>query len=1194
MSAFRLTDAQQAAAVDSVDRNVVLTSGAGCGKTAVLAFRFAELLKCSDRDDAVRRLVAVTFTEKAAVEMRQRLAGLLSDMATEADPSRRQQIQGWIDDLPEARISTIHSFCAGILRTHAVRAGIDPAFDVLAEQIVADQMVDDAVNRAVITAVEGGGEAVAALLVRRRFETVLAAVAELVEQRTAYNPADYADADTIFARWDQRLAAQRTAAQEQLADDTALAAELDALLAIECKDPTDKLAVWLREHVSLARLVMRDSEAWTSETFATLSEKAGGIGSAKNWPLADVKELRHRMKAALAPFADLAVLAAGELGELDRQAAEDLATLTALASDANALYAAAKRSRGAMDFDDLQDCTDRLLRANPDVQAQLAAGIDQLLIDECQDTNPIQMELLWRLIAGESLEAPPGKLFVVGDVKQSIYRFRGADVSLFGEIARRLGEDGRLSLGTSFRTHAAGLALVNRLFAPLIGDGYEAIDAFREDTPPSAPVEILLASNEDGDMNAEKATAAQAALVAERIRELVDSGEPVVWDAAADTYRPARYADIAILFVRMTASAEYERQLAAAGVPYYVVAGAEFFHQQEVYDLLNALRVIDDPYSDTALVGVLRSSLVGLDDNALMHLAEVCEKPLLPSLPHEDLARRLNKSAAQALHEAIQWIGELSAGKDAAGLDELIERIVTECGYEATLLAQPQGKRKVGNVRLLISHARSAAAEGMSLADFITQMDKLTLTDARYEQAAVAGEADDVVRLMTIHKAKGLEFPIVVVPDLNAGGRGSHRGCLLHQRDWGWTTKPPGGDDDDGEKPLSAELARQAEQRDDLAETIRKYYVALTRHEDRLILIGADQRNKDGTIKGNCFLRTLDEQLGVLTAVDDGRDEIVYNWDGRDYAMRVQRRIATPTSSRQAASAGRALLNDAADGADLAARALAAASTGDNLPLIGPLPSSVGQVELAVTALSEFVQCPQRYRWRYDLRVPQTALPREADGAARESAGPDAASAGTFFHRCMELLDFDAPQTADTVARQAAAETGIGDEFIPSLTAELADMIEQFRQTPLWQQLASAEQSHRELDFILSTSSATLRGQIDLLTADADGTWRIVDYKSDRLNGADVAEHSRHHELQMRIYAAAAAGFLGSPPAEAVLYYLRTGETHTISFDDEMIASIQNELGDLAGQLITARRTGEFASVRGEQCEYCAYRALCE
>ena len=307
---------------------------------------------------------------------------------------------------------------------------------------------------------------------------------------------------------------------------------------------------------------------------------------------------------------------------------------------------------------------------------------------------------------------------------------------------------------------------------------------------------------------------------------------------------------------------------------------------------------------------------------------------------------------------------------------------------------------------------------------------------------------------------------------------------------------------------------------------------------------------------------------------------------------RPERRTAASGTPRQEASAGRKLLADATDGASLATGVLAAADKGDNLPLIGPLPSSVGQVELAVTALSEFVQCPQRYRWRYELRVPQTAMPRDAAGQTRESAGPDAASAGTFFHRCMELLDFSAPQSPDTLARQAAAETAIGDEYLPALTAELAEMIEQFRQTELWKQLAGATQSHKELDFVLSTSSATLRGQIDLLTADANGAWRIVDYKSDRLNGADVAQHSRHHELQMRIYAAAATGYLDSCPAEAVLYYLRTGDTHVIPFDDNAITSIQDELGELAEQLIAARRTGEFASVRGEQCDYCPYEML--
>ena len=1204
MSRLQLTDAQHAAAVESVEQNTVLTSGAGCGKTAVLARRFAELLRDrAGRDDGLNCLVAVTFTDKAAVQMRQRLASLLDELAGEATDDEAEQLRAWIDQLPEARISTIHSFCTGLLRSHAISAGVDPAFAVLADPLVTGQMIDEAVYRAVVTAVEDGDPRVADLLGRTSFESVLDAVGQLVNRRIDFDPADYADDAMILTRWREQLHTDRRAAQERLLADTTLAAELDALGDIPCSDPADKLAEWRQGQLELARKVLAGPAPWTPEAFKQLATKPGGKGKADFWGGTQVvKDLRARLRSLSETF-DAFTVFAHELNELDTAAAAHLAALVALAGHAETLYAQAKRARGALDFVDLLAHTDRLLSERPELRQQLAAGLDQLLVDECQDTDRLQMELLWSLVAGDDSPAPaPGRLFMVGDAKQSIYRFRGADAGVFQDVAGRLGDDRHLSLDRSFRTHRAGVAFVNHLFDPLLAD-YEPIEAHRADAPPAAPVEVLLAGIEDGgsEMKAPEATAIQAAVTAGRIRELIDSGEPAVWNREANTYRPARYSDVAILFVRMTTSADYERELAALDIPYYVVAGAGFFHQQEVFDILNALRAIDDPFNDIALIGVLRSSLVGLDDNALMHLAQTHTPPYLPGLPSEELAEHLGPAATHTLTQAAQALGRLHACKDTMGLDELVARVVEAFSYEPTLLSQAQGTRKVGNVRLLASHARSAGAEGMSLADFITQMDKLTLTDARYEQAATAGEADNVVRLMTIHKAKGLEFPVVVVPDLNAGSRGP-TGRLLWRPDWGWTFKAaadPEGRDDDGDTdaPHSVTLARATEREDARAETLRKYYVALTRHQDRLILVGADWRRKDGLpAASSSFLRTLDDRLGLLAAVDAGRDAIDYAWDGQTYTARVERRVGASNTRRQRRSLGRTLLTDSADGPDFARRVLALTGAGGDLPLVGPLPASAGRAELAVTALCDFLNCPMLYRWRHELRVPSSILPASSP---QRPAGlnVDAATTGTFFHRCMELLDFAGPQSAGRLASQAAAEMGLPPEKTAILTDELTEMLATFTGHDLHQIIATSLQTFRELDFVISAGPATLRGQIDLLVQGDDGAWRIVDYKSDRIGesptASEIAEHSRHHELQMRIYAAAAARHLGTPPAEATLYYLRPGVAHTIPLDAASIASIETELSALAEGLIVTQRSGAFAAEPKGVCDYCPYRALC-
>jgi ATP-dependent helicase/nuclease subunit A len=472
-------------------------------------------------------------------------------------------------------------------------------------------------------------------------------------------------------------------------NDAELTGELARLAEVACSDLTDKLAVWRVEKLELAQRLLSDPSSRTMDNFDAVMESPGGMGSDKSWGgKGSAKRMRDDLRAALKHFEPYS-LYTEELSSRDSDAAKDLTAMISLTQQAIAVYTAAKRAAGVLDFVDLLDHANRLLAEDPQLCGRLAGQIDQILVDECQDTDALQMDTLWRLAAGSvKPEATPddGRLFLVGDAKQSIYRFRGAQVEVFQGACQALAPDGPLNLDISFRTHAPGVDFVNRVFEPLMGD-YEPIKAHRTERPAAPSVEIVLAARPDGDLvdSAPAASAAQAAVTAAHIRDLVDSRRPIVWDSEAKQYRPAEYADIAILFGRMTNSIEYERQLAALDVPYYVVAGTGFFHQQEIYDVLNALRVVDNPFDDIALVGVLRSSLFGLDDNALMHMAGVCRPPYYACLPSDELASRLPAHMAESLTAAVEMIRRLHACKDAIGVDELIQRILDATGYEATL-----------------------------------------------------------------------------------------------------------------------------------------------------------------------------------------------------------------------------------------------------------------------------------------------------------------------------------------------------------------------------------------------------------------------------------------------------------------------------------------------------------------------------
>ena len=1198
MSELKLTDAQQKAAIDLAAESMALRSGAGCGKTFVLARRYTQLLTGAGEDASpLRRLVALTFTDKAAIEMSQRVRRMLTDLTRDASGPQQAQLRRWIDELPEARISTIHSFCASLLRAHAIEAGIDPNFAVCADDLLVSQLLEEACDAAMLAAAEADDQQLTSLLEHMSYRGVVELLTTLVSERQLLDAESYRDAGGVIEGWQKLLDRERQAAWERMENNPALVELADSITNEPCDDPSDKLAVKREELMPMINAIIADPTARTSENFAFACNFAvGGVGTKTAWGSREAaKDLRHRikhLKELLEPYAPYAE----DLNEMDQRSAEALVALTALAADAEKRYTSAKRSRGLLDFNDLIVHASRLIRSNSHVRDQLADGIDQLLIDECQDTDAFQLQMLANLVSSDT------SAFVVGDAKQSIYRFRGADVEEFEGTCSQLGQGQSESLDLSFRTHRAGVAFVNHLFAPLMGDRYEPITAHRSETPPRESVEILLADRDEPINNAEDASAAQAALTAQRISEMISYGEKLVWDSDAKAWRAVQPRDVAILLSRMTHSLEYERQLQKHNVPYYVVAGTGFFKQQEVFDILNALRIIDNPLDDIALFGVLRGSLVGLDDNALMHIAESLQGgPYLTKLAspaRTDLADRLTGDQFDALQFAVSLLQRLAKRKNAVAIDVLLDHLLAETGYLAVLASQFGAKRLVGNIRQLIDRAAAAEGDGMSLRDFITTTDELILSESRYEQAVVAGESDNVVRLMTIHKAKGLEFGVVVMPDLNAGRRG-FVGSLLHRgNDWGWTLNVKPDPDEAGASeetaPLSFRLAKLAEN-DDLAnEDIRKLYVAITRHRDHLVLIGANMRSKDSRISSSTSpLAQIDGILGVADALDADAETISYG-DGQ-----LKARIAcilpeTPKSQTGPQAPGHQVIARATGAGDLAAAMLAVKSQVPPPPLIGPLPASIGSVEVAVTALSDFAHCPMLYRWRHELAVP--APVSQSDGTRAGGGSLDALTLGTLYHRCMELLDFADPQANEDLIARVVWEMDLDDAVNPGeLAGELGEMVSRFAQHDLWGRLASAGHIFRELDFVLSVGQLTLRGQIDLLYCDDQGTWHVVDYKSDRLaDDNEIAQRAGNYELQMLVYSIAADRHLDGPIADASLYFLRPAREHTFTIDPAALQTARDRLAALTEDLITSRRTNQFERVQSAHCDYCPYSSLCD
>ena len=320
MSELKLTPAQQTAAIDSAGESMALRSGAGCGKTFVLARRYAQLLDQADADSApLRRLVALTFTDKAALEMSQRVRKMLLDEAKDASGPRKAQLRDWVDELPEARISTIHSFCASLLRAHAIEAGVDPNFAVCADGLLTAKLLDDACDSAMLAAAEAGDEKLTALLEQLAYPAVLELLTRLVSERHLIDPNSYRDADDVLAGWGKLIDNLRAAAWARLDNDAALASMARSISAQPCSDPGDKLAIKRLELMSVVDEIIADAEARTAEKFQfAVKYTIGNVGGKAAWGSKEAAmDLRHQIKAVkealdkYAPYAET-------LNEMDR------------------------------------------------------------------------------------------------------------------------------------------------------------------------------------------------------------------------------------------------------------------------------------------------------------------------------------------------------------------------------------------------------------------------------------------------------------------------------------------------------------------------------------------------------------------------------------------------------------------------------------------------------------------------------------------------------------------------------------------------------------------------------------------------------------------------------------------------------------------------------------------------------------
>ncbi|UCC62582.1 MAG: UvrD-helicase domain-containing protein, partial [Anaerolineae bacterium] len=746
---------EQGPAIRERGRDIAVTAGAGAGKTRTLVARYLSLLADGRARDQplpgqvrgllLRGVVAITFTRKAAREMRNRIREEVRRYLerTDLSPAERDRWRALYTGLDAARIGTIHSLCTEILRAHPAEARVDPRFEVLEEgqaNILRRRAVDEALAWAA-----DDREAVGLFALLGEWElrrTLDALLGQRLEVEGVFDSLD----ELPWQGWEAALLPRLRA----FVDDGRVGFAFRQLLALRvdgtldrAEASGDRLAAPLRRLLALWDEIVaaRQAEDWGSVSvrLAPLRREMKQVGRRENWEPADSKSLIRELQVAY-DDALAAWVGNGISLDQDRQLAEAMPALRRSFERALAFYRRMKHERQALDFDDLEGGALALLQENVSVRRRWQAEVEAILVDEFQDTNGRQRDLV-ALLNGDG-----GKLFVVGDAKQSIYRFRGADVTVFRAERGRIERAGGavFALETSYRAHRDLIQGLNDLLRPVLGkaadpdrpwaEPFAPLRHYRQEPGPGFSPPYIELHLTVGTKGAGALDRAADALVG-RIVELMEIGVQVKVGAGLASahigaglvsaqigvgveqgqHRPLDYGDVAILCRASSSFSAYEDALERAGVPFLTVAGRGFYGRPEVRDLLNGLQALADPTDDLALAGLLRSPAFALSDAALYDLCQARGRDG-GSTSLWDVLRGIDgglsgEDRARA-GRATQTIADLHGGVGRMPVADLLKAFLDATDYRAALIQAGQS-RAARNVAKLLADAHTSGIVGV-------------------------------------------------------------------------------------------------------------------------------------------------------------------------------------------------------------------------------------------------------------------------------------------------------------------------------------------------------------------------------------------------------------------------------------------------------------------------------------------------
>ncbi|AWC30782.1 helicase-exonuclease AddAB subunit AddA [Bacillus cytotoxicus] len=1219
-------------AVVAHGRDILVAAAAGSGKTAVLVERIIKKIINEENPVDVDRLLVVTFTNAAAQEMKNRIGEALEKVLIE-EPSSRH-IRKQLSLLNKASISTIHSFCLQVIRSYYYMLDIDPRFRIANQtenELLKEEVLDDILEE------EYGME-----------ENQL--FFELVDRYTSDRNDDdlqrmilalhtAAGAHPNPEKWLDRLVEAYNVEGKTIEDlmyasylledvkfqlETATEHIRKAMeLAMLPDGPAPRMETLQADLVLLETLSHAARKSWTSvyeamqhvswQTLKRIKKSdynediVKQVDSLRNKAKDEVKKLQEELfsrkpESFLRDFQEMHPV---------------LGKLVQLVKEFSNRFQAIKRDKGMVDFTDLEHfCLQILseqgedgeLRPSP-VALQYRNRFAEVLVDEYQDTNFVQESII-KLVTKDSEQE--GNLFMVGDVKQSIYRFRLAEPGLFLGKYKRFTQEGleggmKIDLAKNFRSRHEVLAGTNFIFKQIMGEEVGEIEydadaelklgaSYPEGEDVAAELLCIHQSEEevlDGEEGEEVEKAQlEARLIAQRIKAMVDSGY-TVYDRKTNEMRQVQYRDFVILLRSMPWAPQIMEELKLQGIPVYAELATGYFEATEVNIMMNVFRVIDNPVQDIPLAAVLRSPIVGLNDEELAMLRAHAKKGSFYEVMRSFL-RGAPLEGEKELHEKLKWFYHLLQGwREFArqqSLSDLIWKVYRETGYYDFVGGLPGGKQRQANLRVLYDRARQYEATSFrGLFRFLRFIERILERGDDMGTARALGEQEDVVRIMTIHKSKGLEFPVVFVAGLGRrfNTQDLMQRFLLH-KDFGF-----GSQFIDPRKrikytTLSQLAIKRKMKRELIAEEMRVLYVALTRAKEKLILIGTV---KDKEKEMEKWLDTREHTEWLLPDYVRASASCYLDW--------IAPSLYRHRDSEILLELGQGTIPNEIYEYDTSWKV----EFVDGKTLLAPEPAQEEKQEL-LEALREKKAVPleserkdevyNRLTWKYEyedatlqrakqsvteikrnyqsedgsdtafiqkLRAPIRTRPR-----FMEKKGLTYAERGTAVHAVMQHVDLKQSITIESIQEQIAKM--VNKEILTFEQAEeiSVERIVAFFESHLGKRVLEAKSVEREVPFTMmlsakeayqnwqgkSEETILVQGVIDCMIEEDDGI-TLIDFKTDTIEGKfpggfDQAKPilEERYKVQLSLYAKALEKTLQHPVKEKCLYFFDGNHVITI------------------------------------------------